>query len=594
MADGDNSGGIGGLLGSIDPSLLANLGLGLINSGSKNSELRGNWGAGLQQGLGNYQQQRAMNTQNQMQQMQMKLSKAQFAAEMPMYQALGEKLHQMNQDPTTPTHVQGLFGGPGAGAPPPAAPPIQPPAGAAPAPSPVAPNGTLGPPPQQQQAPAPNRYRPPAPLPSVGGDPLGDVQLGTMFSALPQFKGLGEAITNRPKNLQAAQETLIKQRQMDIAEPMNTLDTVAGAANADSVVKNDPELAARWQEVAPRLGLDPLKGLTPDNARAFARYSYNEMAASAQQPSKPMPDVFDLYPGANGQVLQKNRTTGAVTEPVPQKLPTFTMEKRWNPDTQRNEGIMVQTSPGGSSAPAGVFGGGPGAKANQPNAPRGTAPRSGAPAPGQGGGATGAGGLGAAATAPIDLGYEKPSADNLKAAQFANYARNSNPMLQKLEDSGYRMSPTARSIVIDAAVNDDPGKFSQWMSQEALAHKLSAQDTTYMSALMPLLQAAGHSMSGARLTQSQMRTNFESLIPVSSEDPQYIQNVQGNRNNLYRGLLAQTGPAAQMPEFKSTLGSDRLAISMPKTNAQGWALHKDKAGNLAYVSPDGKQFAEAR
>jgi hypothetical protein len=28
----------------------------------------------------------------------------------------------------------------------------------------------------------------------------------------------------------------------------------------------------------------------------------------------------------------------------------------------------------------------------------------------------------------------------------------------------------------------------------------------------------------------------------------------------------------------------------PTTNAQGWTLHKDKNGNMAYVSPDGKQF----
>jgi hypothetical protein len=30
------------------------------------------------------------------------------------------------------------------------------------------------------------------------------------------------------------------------------------------------------------------------------------------------------------------------------------------------------------------------------------------------------------------------------------------------------------------------------------------------------------------------------------------------------------------------------------TNAQGWTLHKDAKGNMAYVSPDGKQFQEVR
>jgi hypothetical protein len=32
----------------------------------------------------------------------------------------------------------------------------------------------------------------------------------------------------------------------------------------------------------------------------------------------------------------------------------------------------------------------------------------------------------------------------------------------------------------------------------------------------------------------------------------------------------------------------------PTTNAQGWTLHRDKAGNMAYVSPDGKQFQQVQ
>lgn len=34
--------------------------------------------------------------------------------------------------------------------------------------------------------------------------------------------------------------------------------------------------------------------------------------------------------------------------------------------------------------------------------------------------------------------------------------------------------------------------------------------------------------------------------------------------------------------------------AVPPTNAQGWTLHTDKNGNKAYVSPDGKQFEEAK
>lgn len=573
MADSDNSNGFGGLLGGspgatggllgVDPSMLLQLGLGLMSAGAKNSPLRGNWAMGAQQGLQNYQQQRAANQQYQMGKLQI----GQLQAELPLYQQAGEILHRLNNDPGTP----GLLASVGASQPP------QMPQGAPPQPQPGMPSqpsgapgapplppmtsGAAQPTPPPAAPPAPNRYRPPAPLPTVGGDPMRDVQTGTVFSMFPQFKGISDALINRPKNLQAAQETLVKQRQQEIAEPLSTLDTVAGAANADDIVKNDPELMARWQEVAPRLGLNPQSSLTPDNARAFARFAYNEMASSGQMPAKPMPEIYDTYPGANGQVLQRERSSGKITEPVPQKLPTFTMEKRWNPQTGRDEGVMVQTSPGGSAAPAGILGG------NQPRTPS-TAPRLAAP----GGPATGApqtapaagtprGGLGQQATAPVDLGFEKPSDDNLKAANFANYARSNIAVLKQMEEAGYRMSPATRAAVINAAVSEDGSALGQLFSQEYLAHRLGPEDTTYMAALMPVLQAAGHSMSGARLTQSQMRTNFESLIPVTLKDPNYISTVAENRQHLYNGLLAQSGSAAQMPEFRSTLGADRAALA---------------------------------
>ena len=198
-------------------------------------------------------------------------------------------------------------------------------------------------------------------------------------------------------------------------------------------------------------------------------------------------------------------------------------------------------------------------------------------------------GIGTQASAPVDLGYEKPNADNYKAANFANYARTNVALMKQMEDSGYRMSPSIRTAVIDAAVNEDGGKVAQLFSQEFLAHRLSPEDTQYMAALMPVLQASGHSMSGARLTQSQMRTNFESLIPVDSKDPGYLGTVAANRAHLYNGLLAQAGSAVHAPEFEGTLGSDvaKLTNSSPvrvNSPAEARAL---KPGTQ-FMTPDGR------
>jgi hypothetical protein len=449
-----------------------------------------------------------------------------------------------------------------------------------------------------QQPLAPNQYRPPPPLSSIAGDPAGDVQLGQAMS----FMGIpgADAFTNAPKNLEAARDLIVKQRQQQVAPTMATLDSLSTAANAHDIVRSDPELNAYWQETAPRLGLNPVSGLTPENARAFGRFAYNGIAGSSQLPTKPMPDIYDQIPGANGQVIQRNRTTGQISEPIPQKLPTFALQKSWDPNTGRDVGIMVQTSPGGSAAPAAALGTTPPAVAPSVRAPQPPTrqpalrapnlPQAPAAAAGGGAGAPG-GGLGQQASGPIDLGYEKPTDTQLKVATLANYARSSIPVLQQLEASGYRMSPTTRTAVIKAATDDDPTFVSQWFSQEMLAHKLSPQDQQYMAALMPFLQAAGHDMSGARLTTPALRQAFESTIPVDSKDPQYMADIANNRKQLYSGLLAGSANAAQMPEFKNTLGADQAALAQSgrspvkvSSPAQARAL----APGTVFITPDGR------
>jgi hypothetical protein len=50
------------------------------------------------------------------------------------------------------------------------------------------------------------------------------------------------------------------------------------------------------------------------------------------------------------------------------------------------------------------------------------------------------------------------------------------------------------------------------------------------------------------------------------------------------------------PTAQAELGghSDAGPKQPPATNARGWTLHQDKNGNMAYVSPDGKQFEEVK
>jgi len=56
------------------------------------------------------------------------------------------------------------------------------------------------------------------------------------------------------------------------------------------------------------------------------------------------------------------------------------------------------------------------------------------------------------------------------------------------------------------------------------------------------------------------------------------------------------GQAAKRAGKKSLAGLGPRAKPeiIPPTNAKGWKLHKDAKGNMAYVSPDGKQFEEVK
>ena len=50
-----------------------------------------------------------------------------------------------------------------------------------------------------------------------------------------------------------------------------------------------------------------------------------------------------------------------------------------------------------------------------------------------------------------------------------------------------------------------------------------------------------------------------------------------------------------LPATKKALGMGSTSATSPPTqNAKGWALHRDAKGNMAYVSPNGKQFEEVR
>ena len=321
------------------------------------------------------------------------------------------------------------------------------------------------------------------------------------------------------KTAQGVQDYELKQKQIQLQGPMNLAESVATDPNADKIVMNNPSLQQAWIKNAPALGLNPFTDLTPQNAQRAAIFSYNQLAGQAGLPAKPMPAQVKNVNLGQGEIGQIDPLTGKkVGDLVARQEPGYTLVDKWDPNTNTSSKVPVQTSG------YGMKGVGPG---------------------GQTQGAPG-----------YNTGMKAPSDPELKAAMFGGEMRSGLQKLRELEDRGVNLSPKARAAFINAATSEDSGMLSQLLGQEALAHGLTKNEQTYMAALMPMLQAAGHDQSGARLSTGQVRQNLESMIPIDVRNKEALTQVNANRDGFYQGLLTQAGSATQLPQYRGSLAAD--------------------------------------
>jgi len=116
------------------------------------------------------------------------------------------------------------------------------------------------------------------------------------------------------KTAQSAQEYDLKQRQLQAQGPLATLDTIAGSASPARIVMNNPGLMQRWQQIAPQLGLDPVKDFNDDNVRAAVNFARNNIAGAAGLPTKEAPVKQEDIPGPLGSLYQRDPISGKITQ----------------------------------------------------------------------------------------------------------------------------------------------------------------------------------------------------------------------------------------------------------------------------------------
>ncbi len=109
-----------------------------------------------------------------------------------------------------------------------------------------------------------------------------------------------------------------------------------------------------------------------------------------------------------------------------------------------------------------------------------------------------------------------------------------------------------------------------------------------------------HDRSGAAVTAAET-PRLKPFIPSATDSPETVKEKLSLFQREYQALqddMSAAYPAAASTRQASAAPSAKKP-STPKspaanTNAKGWVLHTDAAGNRAYVSPDGKQFEEVK
>lgn len=97
----------------------------------------------------------------------------------------------------------------------------------------------------------------------------------------------------------------------------------------------------------------------------------------------------------------------------------------------------------------------------------------------------------------------------------------------------------------------------------------------------------GQKLFPDNLAPEQFEKNFQvAQQEMANRTGSMHEQVANAKKSLYKG---PQGAATITPTVSATGLS-----TPPPTNTKGWALHKDKDGNQAYVSPDGKSYEEIK
>src|SRR3569832_1041188 len=102
--------------------------------------------------------------------------------------------------------------------------------------------------------------------------------------------------------------------QQSVTPQLSALDTVIKSDKPTQYVQADPNLRAQWQQIAPKLGINPNTGFTDQNVRTAFGFARNQIAAQAQLPSDAPVVPVQTKAGPLGSIMQVDPISGKMSQ----------------------------------------------------------------------------------------------------------------------------------------------------------------------------------------------------------------------------------------------------------------------------------------
>jgi hypothetical protein len=221
---------------------------------------------------------------------------------------------------------------------------------------------------------------------------------------------------------------------------------------------------------------------------------------------------------------------------------------------------------------------------------------------------------------PIAEGYAaKEIALKTEANQLPNTQRElvkAERVLNLLPHAQTGPGTNTMSAIQTALGNMTGSQFTSWLGSNPSAHAIlqkqlgkEALDTTLAdlrstgASVRLGAQESGLIINTLSASTEMPKPAIKALMEMRKQDLQYEMKrqmaipsyiAQGKDASLFDSYYAAPGRNSVTNALSTAAPAGATLRPPARTNAQGWLLHKDANGNMAYVSPDGKQFQEAK